>query len=129
MKSIVLWLLAVGATIGIIGCATMRLPDASLINSLPIIELGQESPDSNQYVLLLRAGVNIPVTVAISGSLLSKEGKTNTTVQLKRDLYLYQEWSSLDGKTWRPKNINLLIAAGLDPTGGKVDITVDQIPK
>lgn len=129
MKLIASWLFVIFVTISIGGCATSNTPDSSEISSLPIIELGQEAPGDGEYILLLRSGVNIPVTVSISGSFLSKESRNSTSVQLKRDVYLYKKWSSLDGKTWGEKNVNLLIGTGLDTKGGKVNITVDEISK
>jgi hypothetical protein len=106
-----------------------KTPPTSFINTLPIIEIGQEQPDNGEYILLVRSGVDVPVTISISGSLLSKESKTKTNVQLKRDIYLYKQWSSLDGKTWGKKNINLLVGTGLDTKGGKIKITFDEIVK
>ncbi|WP_455205901.1 hypothetical protein [Kaarinaea lacus] len=127
MKPTISLLLVFYAAIGIGGCASTHAPNASSISALPVVELGQEQPDNVEYILLLRSGVNVPVTVSISGSLLTTESKVNTNVQLKRDVYLYKHWSSLDGKTWGEKNINLLIGTGLDTKGGMINVTVDEI--
>jgi hypothetical protein len=126
MKFSVYWLLVLLAFSGVNGCATVYLPDVATIGALPTVELGQVPPANNEYILLLRAGVDVPVAISITGSLLSKESKIDTTVQLKQDVYIYKNWSSLDGKNWGEKNVILLIAAGLDASGGKVNITVDE---
>jgi hypothetical protein len=129
MKSIALWFVMICVPYGFLGCASTGVPDVSLINTLPVLEPGQEKPDGNDYVLLLRSGADVPVTVTLSGSLLSNESTTHTTIQLTRDLYLYKQWSSFDGKTWEKKNFNLLIGAGLGLEGGIVTITIDEITK
>jgi hypothetical protein len=103
MKSIALWILMICVTFGFWGCTTTNAPDVSLINALPVLEPGQETQDGDDYVLLLRSGVDVPVTITLAGSLLSKESTTHTSIQLKRDLYLYKHWSSFDGKTWEEK--------------------------
>lgn len=122
-------LLVITASIVIGACATTKVPDASSISQLPVIELGQKAPLDKEYVLLLRSGESVPVTVSIAGSLLAGEKTTNMNVELVKDVYLYKEWTSLDGKTWNKKNINFLVGAGLDTQGGKVIVTVDEIRK
>jgi hypothetical protein len=114
--------------LGIGGCSTMNT-SSSAISDLPVVKLGQKAPSEGEYVLLLPTGTDIPVTLSITGSLLAKEGKTNTTVQLKRDVYLYKKQTSFDGKTWGKKNINLQIGTGIGIDGGKVNVTVDEIEK
>jgi hypothetical protein len=129
MKSIALWILMICVAFGFWGCASTSTPDVSSINSLPVLEPGQETQNDEEYVLLLRSGVDVPVTITLSGSLLSKESTTHTSIQLKRDLYLYKQWSSFDGKTWEEKNFNLLIGTGLGLEGGIITITIDEITK
>jgi hypothetical protein len=129
MKSIALWILMICVAFGFWGCASTSTPDVSPINSLPVLEPGQETQNDEENVLLLRSGVDVPVTITLSGSLLSKESTTHTSIQLKRDLYLYKQWSSFDGKTWEEKNFNLLIGTGLGLEGGIITITIDEITK
>jgi hypothetical protein len=128
MKAKLFHLLIIVMLMGIEGCSTMNT-GSSAIEELPVVKLGQEAPKDGEYVLLLPSGTDIPVTVSISGSLLSKESKTNATVQLKRDVYLYKKQTSFDGKTWGEKNINLQIGTGIGVDGGKVNVTVDEIVK
>ena len=108
-------------------CATTQMPDASAISLLPVIELGQDAPSDNEYVLLLRSGQSVPVTVSMKGSLLAGEKTANMDVEMLKDVYLYKQWSSLDGKTWNKKNINFLVGTGLDTKGAKVIITIDEL--
>ena len=128
MKLLVVWLLLLISTTLILGaCATTQMPDTSAISQLPVIELGQDAPSNKEYVLLLRAGQNVPVTVSMKGSLLAGEKSANMDVEMLKDVYLYKQWSSLDGKTWNKKNINFLVGTGLDTQGAKVSITIDEI--
>ena len=103
MKSYGMWLLIIGATIIVSACATTQAPNASAISQLPVIELGQDAPTDKEYVLLLRSGQSVPVTVSIKGSMLAGEKTANMDVEMLKDVYLYKQWSSLDGKTWNKK--------------------------
>jgi len=127
MKPHGLWLAIASATVVVSACATTQMPDTSAISQLPVIELGQDAPSNKEYVLLLRAGQNVPVTVSMKGSLLAGEKSANMDVEMLKDVYLYKQWSSLDGKTWNKKNINFLVGTGLDTQGAKVSITIDEI--
>jgi hypothetical protein len=110
------------------GCASFQTPDADLISRVPIVEIGQPKPQGSDYILLVRAGKEVPVKLSVSGSFLSEEGLAETKVKLRQDLYLYKYWSSFDGKRWERSHrmFNALISAGLEPEGGKVDIKFNQ---
>jgi hypothetical protein len=110
-------------------CATLNSPHADLIDTVPVVELGQPAPADKDYILLLRQGQDIPVTLDVSGSFLAQGNTVQTRVKIKHDIYLYKKWSSLDGKNWTRKNVKAVIASGLDPAGGKVTVTVDELPK
>jgi hypothetical protein len=111
---------------GLGGCATWQAPPADLMTRIPTIEIGQTKPEGDEYILLVRAGQDVPVKLAVGGSFLSKEGATETIVNVSRDLYLYKHWSSFDGKKWERGLFQVLISAGLGPEGGKVEIKVNR---
>ncbi|MCI0504546.1 MAG: hypothetical protein L0Z73_00405 [Gammaproteobacteria bacterium] len=111
---------------GLSGCATWQKPSADLATKIPVIEIGQPKPEGNEYILLVRAGKDIPVKLTVDGSFLSKEGATETTVNVRQDVYLYKQWSSFDGKEWERGLFQVLISAGVGPEGGNVDIKVNQ---
>jgi hypothetical protein len=127
MKPYGLWLSIISAATIVSACATTKTPDAAAISQLPVVELGQEAPEGKEYVLLLRSGQSVPMTVTVKGSMLAGEKTANMDVELLKDVYLYKQWSSLDGKTWNKKNISFLVGTGLDTKGGKVNITIDEI--
>lgn len=126
MKTL-LFLLLLTASLVLGACVKNDMPDAATISSLPVIELGQQPPADNEYVLWLHAGESVPVTLTIAGSMLVRESVTNINVELIKDVYLYKQWSSLDGKNWHQKNVNFQVGAGLDPKGGQITITLDEI--
>lgn len=110
------------------GCASLQTPSADLAARIPTIEMGQPKPEGNEYILFVPAGKDVPVKLIVGGSFLSKEGTTETAVQLRRDLYLYQRWASFDGKRWEPSHgvFEVLISASMDSEGGKVEVKVDE---
>jgi hypothetical protein len=112
--------------VGLGGCATMQKPPADLASKVPIIEIGQPKPEGDEYILLVRAGKDIPVNMKVDGTFLSKQGTATAIVQARRDVYIYKRWSSLDGKNWERGVFQILISAGLGPEGGKVDVQVNR---
>lgn len=110
------------------GCASFQTPDEDLINRVPIVEIGQPEPQGSDYILLVRAGKEVPVKLSVSGSFFSEEGLAETKVKLRQDLYLYKYWSSFDGKQWERSHrmFSALISVGLESEGGKVDIKFNQ---
>lgn len=122
------WLLGCAIS-SISGCATVNSPDTAKLSGLPIVEFGNDSPGDGEYILFVRSGKDIPAKVTIAGSMLAGETTLKTTIQLKKDIYLYKQWTSLDGKSWGEKNINLQVGTGLGVKGGIVNIAIDEIRK
>ena len=124
--SFLVWLLAL---LTAAGCVSFQSPDGDLISRAPIVEIGQPKPQGNEYILLVRAGKEVPVKLSVSGSFLSEEGLAETKVKLRQDLYLYKYWSSFDGNHWERSHrmFDALISAGLEPEGGKVDIKFNKV--
>ena len=110
------------------GCASWQTPSADLTTRVPTIEIGRAKPEGNEYILFVPAGKDVPVKLTVGGSFLLKEGAAETAVKLRQDLYLYKHWSSFDGKKWERSHglFEILISAGMDPEGGKVEIKVNK---
>lgn len=108
------------------GCASWRTPGADLATRVPVVVIGQQKPDTDDYILLVTAGKDFPVRMNIDGSFLSKKGDAETAVQVQRDVYVYKQWTSFDGKTWRRGLIDLTVGIGLEPAGGKIEVKVDE---
>lgn len=113
---------------GLMGCASWQTPSADLAKQVPVIEIGNNKPEGNEYILFVPAGKDVPVKMTVGGSFLSQEGYAETSVKFRQDLYLYKYWSSFDGKTWERSHglFETLLSAGLDPEGGKVEIKVNK---
>ncbi|MBA1331567.1 hypothetical protein QQ73_10620, partial [Candidatus Endoriftia persephone str. Guaymas] len=52
----------------------------------------------------------------------------NTQVSLQRELYLYKQWLSYDGKSWQPthEQVDFTLSAGLNGEGGKVVVKAND---
>lgn len=108
------------------GCAAMQAPPEDLLTRVPVIEVGQPEPADRHYVLLIRAGKPIPVQLTIRGPLLLQSSQTTAQIQLAHSLYIYKEWSSLDGINWDRQAFQGAVSLGLAPKGGIVDIHVGR---
>ena len=62
---------------------------------------GQAAPADQDFVLLYPAGADLPVNVQVDGSLLAKSDQAKLTVRVKRDVFVYRDQVSFDGKIWK----------------------------
>lgn len=83
-------------------CASLTGPSAESISRLPVLRYGETAPTGQDFVLLYPAGTPLPVHAKVVGTLLEKTGQADFAVVLKRDVYLYRDQASFDGKTWQP---------------------------
>src|SRR3990167_8134443 len=97
------------------GCASMGSPSEDLIKRVPLIEIGKPEPADKNYILYIPGGKTIPVQLAVKGPLLVNPGEASTRVQLTQSLYLYKEWSSLDGRNWTHQAFQGRVSIGLAP--------------
>ena len=109
-----------------LGCASLQGPPEDLLKRVPVIEIGQPEPADKNYVLFLHAGKPIPVHLTLKGPLLLQPSQTTAQVQLSHSLYLYKEWSSLDGINWTRQAFEGAVSLGLAPKGGIIDIHVGR---
>jgi hypothetical protein len=101
MKSI-LFPFAVSALIGLGGCASLQTPAAESLAGIPVVEFGETPPAKGDFILYFPAGKVIPVVSSIKGSALAREAEATLNVTLKKGIYAYKQWASLDRKTWQP---------------------------
>lgn len=90
-------------TLALGACANLSAPSAADIARLPVVDYGQ-NPPADEFVLRYPAGTDLPVIARFEGSLLEKTDRAIMTVRIKRDVYVYRELASLDGKSWQPGN-------------------------
>ena len=95
--------------------STGSLPDASVLETLPIIKVGQAKPAQGDYILFLPASELITATAKVQGTLFEKTDSKDLQVKLKQDLYLYKNWASYDKKKWVKDN---------DAIGGNFRVTL-----
>ncbi|MBI5918634.1 MAG: hypothetical protein HY849_04585 [Nitrosomonadales bacterium] len=88
-------------TLSLCACAGLP-PSANDLSHAPQIEFGQALPAGNHYILHYPAGTPLPVSASVDGSLFSLADQTDLHVTLKRDLYVFGQFVSFDGKDWRP---------------------------
>lgn len=93
--------LLVVVTLALGACANLSAPSAADIARLPVVDYGQ-NPAADEFVLRYPAGSDLPVVARIEGSLLEKTDRATLTVRVKRDVYVYRNLASLDGKSWQP---------------------------
>ena len=108
-----------------LGCAAMQGPPEDLLKRLPVIEIGQPEPADKIYVLFLHAGKPIPVHLTLKGPLLLQPSQATAQVQLAHSLYIYKEWSSLDGINWTHQAFEGAVSLGLAQKAGLLTYTSD----
>ena len=76
------------------------LPEASVLDALPVIRLGQPKPAQGDYIVYLPASEPVSATTRVQGSLFEKSESKELQVKLKQDIYLYKNWVSADKRQW-----------------------------
>jgi hypothetical protein len=112
------------AMASLISCASVQGPPEDLLTRLPVVEVGQPEPADKQYVLHIRAGQPMPVRFTMKGPLLLQPTQGTAQMQFAHSLYIYKDWSSLDGLNWTRQGFDGAVSFGLAPKGGLVDIHV-----
>src|SRR5574343_11830 len=88
------------ATALLCACANIVGPSSADIAALPIVDFGQAKP-TGEFVLRYPAGVDLPIVARVDGTLLDKTDRATLNVRVKRDIYVYRDQASLDGKVWQ----------------------------
>ena len=99
MKRIIyIGIIASGLALG--GCAGMFPPKAEDLARTPVVRYGETAPTDKDFIIFFPAGAPLPVAATVNGTLLERTASTTLQVALKRDVYLYRQWVSFDGKSW-----------------------------
>jgi hypothetical protein len=109
------------------GCASWGGPPDDVLKRVPVVEVGKPEPADKRYVLYIPAGKPIPMYLTVKGPLFVKPGEATAQVQLTQSLYIYKEWSSLDGIHWSHQAFEGGVSLGLAPKGGLVDVHVKRV--
>jgi len=84
------------------GVAAAAAPSYEALAKLPVISFGETVPSSD-YILLFPAGKPVTLSVFIVGSLFEAPVSADLTVKPARDIMIYRDWASLDGRVWLPR--------------------------
>ncbi|HYH23647.1 MAG TPA: hypothetical protein VD995_33945 [Azospirillum sp.] len=117
MRRIILATLGL-ATLGLGACAGFP-PSAEEMAKVPVVRYGTRAPTNGDYVLLYPAGAPLPVVASVGGTLLERPAQATLEVAVKRDVFVYRNWTSFDGKTWQ---------AGGDAVGGAFEVILPGQP-
>ena len=97
MKTSLLSILVCAAsTLG--ACA--HTPPLDRLNRLPVVDYGRSAPADGEFVLRYPANRPLPMQARVEGNLLRESVQSTLEVSVKRDVYVYKEWISFDGRNW-----------------------------
>jgi len=106
------------------GCAALSVPADDDIAKLPVVDWGQAAPKDGEYVLRYPADSDLTVVASVEGSLMSTPARAELKVRLKRDVYVYRNLASFDGRHWQGSQAVIGGSAFVSPPGyakGKPD--------
>ena len=119
------------AALTLSACASLSRPSAEQLANLPIVEY-PNPPPSGDFILKLSGGKPIATEVIIEGSALASRATQTLSTSLPRDLYLYRNWVSDDGKNWKPGEdvldvrVTILVPSYQHPKPGEIRVKVDR---
>lgn len=125
MKKIV----AILFMVAISGCASMNTPSSSLIESVPVIKVGESNEAPKDHIVFIPANTEFPVEFSVKGTVFIQNISSKVMASFKQDMYLYRYWASLDGKNWvkSHKLVSVEPLGGFDKSGGKVEVKLDLV--
>lgn len=113
----------------LVGCASMSTPTSSLIETKPVIQIGESDDVPKDHIVFIPANKKFPVEFAIKGNVFNKPSSSKIMVSFKQDMYLYKYWASFDGKTWVNSHELMSVepSGGFDASGGKVEVNLNLV--
>lgn len=94
--SVILFLLLVSTV------AAAAPPSYEHLAKIPVIRFGEAVPDGD-YILSFPAGMPVPISVSVEGSLFTMDARSELVVTPAREFFIFRDWASLDGVTWLPR--------------------------
>jgi hypothetical protein len=109
------------------GCAFNSHPSISLIETVPVVQVGQYENVPQEHIVFIPANTEFPIRFSVKGTVFNKNSASTVMTSFKQDIYLYKYWASLDGKKWvnSHKLMSVKPSGGFDNTGGKVEVELD----
>ena len=111
------------------GCASMNTPSSSLIETKPIVKIGEPNNSPEDHIIYIPANKKFAIEFSVKGSVFNEPASSKKMVSFKQDMYLYKYWASLDGKTWvnSHKLMSVEPSGGFDASGGKVEVKLNLV--
>jgi hypothetical protein len=85
------------------GVATAASPSYEELARLPVIPFGEPVPEGD-YILMFPAGRPITISVSVEGSFFIKPAGAKLALTPAREFFVFRDWASLDGVTWKPRS-------------------------
>lgn len=123
-------LLCLAATTALTACAGFP-PTAADMADVPVVRFGQPAPADKNFVMFYPEGAPLPVKATVKGTLLKRSDEKMLEVSTVRDIYIYREWVSFDGKEWlrgdqvNSGRIEVLLPGGNGTDPGVLSVTFD----
>ncbi len=105
----------------------MNTPSSSLIDTKPVVTIGEVSNTSEDPIVFIPANKEFPVEFSVKGNVFEQNVSSKAMVSFKQDIYLYKYWASFDGKKWvnSHKLMNVEPSGGFDVSGGKLGVEIN----
>jgi hypothetical protein len=105
----------------------MNTPSSSLIETKPVVTIGEVSNLEEDHIVFIPANKEFPVEFSVKGSVFAENVSSKAIVRFNQGMYLYKYWASLDGKKWvnSHKLLNVEQSGGFDVSGGKVGVEIN----
>jgi hypothetical protein len=109
------------------GCETLQYAPRKQIAQLPVFKVNEAPGDAGDHVTHYPSGTLFPIEITAEGSMFGTQAQSPLLVQLSRDVYVYKQWASFDGKRWTNshKLFDLRVDGGLTPKGAQVKFEWD----
>lgn len=110
-------------------CALNQTPSSSLIDTVPVINVGESKSVPVDHIVFFPANTEFPIQFSVKGSVFNEDVTSNVMASFKKDMYLYKYWASLDGKKWvnSHKLMSVEPSGGFDKTGVKVEVQLNLL--
>ena len=107
----------------------MNTPSSSLIESVPVVKIGESNGAPKDHIIFIPANTEFPIEFSVKGTVFNQDIASKVITSFKQDMYLYKYWASLDGKNWVNSHnlMNVEPSGGFDKSGGKVEVKLDLI--
>ena len=122
-------LLTVLFMVAIAGCASMNTPSSNLIDTVPVVRVGEIGNVPDEHIVFIPANAEFPIEFSVKGSVFNHNVSSKLMASFKHDMYLYKYWASLDGKKWTNshKLMSVEPSGGFNNEGGKVEVKLNLV--